>query len=563
MFIDTNNIKNSNVILFLLFLWLIILALVNPIGNFPLGDDWAYAKPVKNYLDTGILRLTDWGSMTLVMHVFLGIIVSKIFGFSFTVLRFLTLIFSLFGSIGTYFFSKEAGIKKNISLLISILILFNPVYLSFSFSYMTDVSFFSIMIWALFFIIKFFRNEKTIYFIISLILTLIALLIRDLAIVFPIAFGIAYFYKSGFKIKNILHPAISIIVIFCVYLCYYLWIIKFNGMPKSMESSHGKILALWLAGIIKVTLTIIKNCILSLFFIGFYFFPILITYYIGEYKSLSGKSKFILSIINIILIFVVVLVNVMNPIQSEALKIFMFSPILQAYFSWPDVNLPSREYAPTIPLLIVLLINAIGIIGGFIILKLLLNKIIELFRKIKTKAKDIEVVIYIFVFIFILIYLIPVFSHNFCNRYLYLLLPLTLGFIYDKKFIIPVKNRLVLAINIILILWISYFAIAASHDWISFNRARWQGAEFLMRDLKISPSQIDGGFEFNGWYTFDYDYSYNQPKDKNFWWVKGNSYYIGWGKSPYYDVKKEIPYERYYPPFRKAIMYIQKRKLLR
>ena len=33
-------------------LWFVVIALINPVGDFPLNDDWCYAKSVKNYIET-------------------------------------------------------------------------------------------------------------------------------------------------------------------------------------------------------------------------------------------------------------------------------------------------------------------------------------------------------------------------------------------------------------------------------------------------------------------------------------------------------------------------------
>ena len=54
-------------------LWFVVIALINPVGDFPLNDDWCYAKSVKNYIETGELILYNWGEMTLVGQVFYGI----------------------------------------------------------------------------------------------------------------------------------------------------------------------------------------------------------------------------------------------------------------------------------------------------------------------------------------------------------------------------------------------------------------------------------------------------------------------------------------------------------
>jgi len=47
--------RRDDVVAFLVLagLWIVVTILVNPLGNFPLHDDFAYGKSVKQLLDTG------------------------------------------------------------------------------------------------------------------------------------------------------------------------------------------------------------------------------------------------------------------------------------------------------------------------------------------------------------------------------------------------------------------------------------------------------------------------------------------------------------------------------
>ncbi len=65
-------------------LWLICMLLIDPRGDFPLNDDWAYARSVYDLFEKGEFILVDWGAMTLVAQVYIGAFFCKIFGLSFT-----------------------------------------------------------------------------------------------------------------------------------------------------------------------------------------------------------------------------------------------------------------------------------------------------------------------------------------------------------------------------------------------------------------------------------------------------------------------------------------------
>ncbi len=72
-------------------MWLAAVVVVNPIGNFPLNDDWSYALNVRNWVDGGVFKFNDWAAMTQLTHILLGIGVTEWVGFSHTALRFVTL----------------------------------------------------------------------------------------------------------------------------------------------------------------------------------------------------------------------------------------------------------------------------------------------------------------------------------------------------------------------------------------------------------------------------------------------------------------------------------------
>src|SRR6266850_6812147 len=84
------------------FLWSVAVVIVNPIGNFPLNDDWAMATTVKRLVEDGIYRPSGWTGMPLITQTLWGALFCIPFGFSFTALRFSTLAISLTGVFGTY-----------------------------------------------------------------------------------------------------------------------------------------------------------------------------------------------------------------------------------------------------------------------------------------------------------------------------------------------------------------------------------------------------------------------------------------------------------------------------
>src|SRR5262245_39140062 len=98
----SSRVTNRTCILLLSCIWVAAAVVVNPIGNFPLNDDWAYGFAVRNLVETGELRLSDWTATNLFAQVYWGAIFCFPFGFSFTALRLSTLSLGLIGVLATY-----------------------------------------------------------------------------------------------------------------------------------------------------------------------------------------------------------------------------------------------------------------------------------------------------------------------------------------------------------------------------------------------------------------------------------------------------------------------------
>ena len=47
------------------------------------------------------------------------------------------------------------------------------------------------------------------------------------------------------------------------------------------------------------------------------------------------------------------------------------------------------------------------------------------------------------------------------------------------------------------------FSVASTDDYFAWNRARWQALTYLLDEVRVSPMEVCGGFEFNGWYNYD------------------------------------------------------------
>ena len=111
-------------------LWWISIAIINPVGDFPLNDDWSYGSTVKHFVETGEYRPLGWSSVPLITNVIWGSLFCLPAGFSFTALRLSVLVLSWLGILGTYVLVREFQQGRCVAVIFTLSFAFNPIYYS-------------------------------------------------------------------------------------------------------------------------------------------------------------------------------------------------------------------------------------------------------------------------------------------------------------------------------------------------------------------------------------------------------------------------------------------------
>ena len=173
-------------------LYLLTALLVSPVGEFPLNDDWIYAKAVQRLLAEGVYRGHPYTTSNLVVQTYWGALFCRLFGFSFTTLRFSTL---LAGCVGAWAIAQcglALGFSARLALLCAVLVAVNPLMLALSYSFMTDVPFITLAtLSGLFFLLSLRTlpqlNIRLVFW--GNIFAILSFFVRQYGIVTPIAFA--------------------------------------------------------------------------------------------------------------------------------------------------------------------------------------------------------------------------------------------------------------------------------------------------------------------------------------------------------------------------------------
>jgi hypothetical protein len=148
--------------------------------------------------------------------------------------------------------------------------------------------------------------------------------------------------------------------------------------------------------------------------------------------------------------------------------------------------------------------------------------------------------------------------HSFFDRYLLPLIPLLCATIAGSIGVFRSHPRpVVIGLAALLMCLYSFFSITATRDYLTWHRIRWEALRTLVEIDHIPPSKIDGGFEFNGWYLYDPDYS--PAADKSWWWVHDDDYMVTMGPVAGYKVVKQYPFKRWLPSGETTIFILRRK----
>lgn len=110
-----------------------------PVGHFAVDDEWAFLKSLQHLDVEGRVRISQWNPMSLVSHLYWGVLFTKIAGFSFTAARLSTVVMFAVLGLSVAGLLRQIGVSQRATLLALLALMFNPLCVFHGFLYMTDV----------------------------------------------------------------------------------------------------------------------------------------------------------------------------------------------------------------------------------------------------------------------------------------------------------------------------------------------------------------------------------------------------------------------------------------
>jgi hypothetical protein len=534
-------------------------------SNFPLNDDWSYAQSVWSLVKNGKLEFTCYNCSTNLLQILYGAITSKIFGFSFVALRITSWIFGLMGVIFMYLLIRRVSVSPRLALVAALTLSTNVIYFNLANTYMTDVPFFALLTASAYYSVVTLQDGHRFNYIMAIVCILAATFVRQFGIVFLLCFLLIYTCKKRFKPKAI---ASSIIVIATVSIL--LWFFRqlllstADGLPEAYSIWTDYFQYLATKGPLFTIQHMAYRIFVQIIYLGLFILPFsLIT--LGSFLFMRTQKERIIILVAIsdlliLLLFIFNFAHLPMPLSTNIIFNSGVGPLLLTVVH--GIHGPASLGESFWTIVKVLSCLGVSISAGMLITEKFLHKNQQIEETIESK-KYIRLLFLIFFFAYISVtsfilldrYILPAFLPLCVLMATLLKMPKTshknTGYLF----------QFLQLSSFILLILCGYFCIVTTHDYFAFNRARWQALNHATNALKISPSVIDGGFEFNGWMAYRPKLRQGPVKCTDIITNDGKKYMVAFGPVPGYPILGCWAYKRWLPPYTNSIYLLEKTDL--
>ncbi len=517
-----------------------IAAIIGLRGDFPLSDDWAYAYAARGLCEQGELHFLPWTGASLIFQVWYGALLCKIFGFSFTALRISTFALAVFGVVGFYLMLRRLNIRQSGAVAGAALLGLNPIYLNLSFTYMSDVPFTVLAIWAGYHYVRGLSEDRRILLVAGALFAAAAALVRQHGVFLAGAASLtALLAQKPFRTR-IVDALICSALPLAALAAFQMWLIKVHGLPSGMENKISEALSAdpWAVG---------NAAFRGLLYLGLMLFPAAwaLSHPAGSNRRLMGLATFTVALSLCSFLY-----------QREGALMFYLTNIMDFFslgaISLRDVHFLGFPYEPQAGPIAAVILTGIASLGW----ALLAGPWFAGLRHWHRIGRTFCVLAFSLLFLGSLLQ-----AHYYFDRYLIPMLPFALAAAFAAEPRLRI-NKLCYLLTAL----IAAYSIAGTHDYMAWNRARFEGLALLEAE-GVSAREIDGGMEYNGWHSAadfghwpsDEEARPGQPASrKSWWWVYDDRFIAAFRKLDGYRVKYEMPYDRWLPPSKASVFILER-----
>ncbi len=539
-------------------LWGLAVMIANPVGEFPLNDDWSYSLAAKRLAEGGGYNPTSWTEMNLFTHAVWGAMFCLPAGFSFLALRISTLVLSLAGALALYGLIRQLQKPRGLALVGALALAFNPIYFALSHTFMADVPFTTLAIFSAWFFVRYLQKELVRDLVFATLFALIATLARQIGLFLPAAFGLTLLLKYGLGPQRWLRMGLPFLICVLGHMALRYWLQAAEKATPDTNMS-GRLWAA-LAHPLKLPVNVTYFGWNMLMYLGWFLLPALLPG-IGNRVGLSRFtprltwSRVAVGIFLAVTVVQFLLAPGLMPVHNNILTPQGIGPA-----TLRDVFDLKLAHQPALPAWFWWAITLVSGAGAILLIVNIIASSREKFSQLRLAGAPPERAIAFFLLASIAAYLAPFLLCGFFDRYLLPVTAFLLAFLAMGR-----NNRWTRghawAAGAVIALTAS-FGVAATRDYLEWNRTRWEVVHLWLNDKGLQPEELDGGFEVNSWYAF---LETNQPtrwaRHPEFrQWVETVPYVMTFGEIDGFEVVGSYPYQNWLPPHEARILMLKRKR---
>lgn len=472
--------------------WALAIIFVDPRGSVPLIDDWSYRSAIVSLLDQGRFTLPDWSAANLVGHVAWGWLFAALFGHDHVVLRSSTLVLGFAGGAALYVWLRRLDVRPSMAFLAAATLLFNPIYLALSFTFMTDVPYAAVQTVALLLIATAMTSSRPGIMAVGWLAGVFALAYRQVGFAIPIGFAAARLrHVPG--VWQALPRALLPLLLFILLQRGYELVLATNGLIPIQFGFNAEEIRHQLAGPFgKTVVHAALGLAYALLYLGLFAWPLVIAAYGGLAGGL-GRSRAI-AVHSAVLVFSVITIG---------LVVFAFGAVMPI---WNDGlgrwGVGPDHYQPVPPPGFALTLTVLSVAGGSMGLAVLILRLVQIW---KSDHRDrIAVHLTLAFAVGVTLYSPILITPSRFDRYLLPILPCLFvvllaipGRAAAGAFSAVRLRGALLWVAVVPFLGLGLYGLAATRDYLATSRARQAGLDFALA-LGHPRETIDAGWVLNG-----------------------------------------------------------------
>lgn len=528
----------------------IAVAIAGPLGSFALNDDWSWAAAARRLLVDHEWRPTDWTSMTLITHAGWGALFCAVAGnCSAETLRWSTIAAAAVALVATCLVASELRLPRRSRLLLTAMLGANPLFFALSFTFMTDVTFAAYAALASLFYVRALRTEAATDVAVATVLTVLAVLCRQVALFLPAAFLVATLVRARPSLRALAIAVPPLVISAAAMVGFNAWM-GAEGVTPSMYSDQANQLLAALHDGKLLARNLVAKSVTTLLYAGLFCLPAFALW--GSPKAglpLWARRVAIVAAILFALVAMAACIGRMGPmpVSGNVLNSAGVGP--HSIYPFTAHPLYAPRFAGAVDGLW-WLATAAAVLGGALIVHRLVTvaaAIIGLGGPLTSHSRALEA----FFLCAALIYAAPMVVAGFYDRYLLPLLLVTplIGITFPRR--AAGRWRPATAWGLVGVL--AVLSIGWTHDYMSWNRARWATIDRLTSQ-GVPAFRLNGGFEFISPPCYVPVRRCDPSTDK----VVDEAYVVAFVPRPGYRVVSTTPFSSWLPPGRHQILALER-----